>query len=200
MQRAVLLGQHGHLPARQDLRQWVALNQIANLRLSGQTPAAGNTDGDIDYAGRNWHWRQEVVSDRGPGRGAHRREGAARRSSRSATRTAWITTVSGISGNSIGRADGYNALLGRAGAGLRRHPQRRRRHAASAPARQRHRRQRRQHADRPWADSGLSPRFDSGLSDTTPGLSTSPNGSQPGISSAHRSPSSPMKTRRAASR
>ena len=44
--------------------EWVALNQLANLRLQlqqGQLPPTGNTNGDIDYANRSWHWRQEVV-------------------------------------------------------------------------------------------------------------------------------------------
>src|SRR3984957_2624604 len=44
------------------LSQWIALNQIATTRLTGQVPALGNTDGDLDYAGQKWHWRQEVVA------------------------------------------------------------------------------------------------------------------------------------------
>ena len=32
--------------------QWVALNQIATLRLSGQMTATGNSDGNTDFAGR----------------------------------------------------------------------------------------------------------------------------------------------------
>ncbi|TLY61079.1 MAG: type II secretion system protein GspI, partial [Gammaproteobacteria bacterium] len=42
--------------------EWVALNQIATLRLKMQTapPATGNTAGEVDFAGRSWHWRQEV--------------------------------------------------------------------------------------------------------------------------------------------
>jgi general secretion pathway protein I len=41
---------------------WVALNQIAQVRLSGQVPATGNSDGDTDFAGRKWHWHQEVTA------------------------------------------------------------------------------------------------------------------------------------------
>ena len=40
----------------------MALNKIATIRLSGQQPAAGTTNGDLDYAGRSWHWRQEVAT------------------------------------------------------------------------------------------------------------------------------------------
>jgi len=46
------------------LAQWVALNHIAEERLKvqpGQTPQQGNSDGDLDYAGQKWHWRQETV-------------------------------------------------------------------------------------------------------------------------------------------
>ena len=49
------------------LAQFVALNQIANLRLSGQQPPTGNSSGDTDFAGRSWHWRQEVVATEVPG-------------------------------------------------------------------------------------------------------------------------------------
>ena len=46
------------------LAQWVALNHIAEERLKvqpGQVPQQGNSDGDVDYAGQKWHWRQETV-------------------------------------------------------------------------------------------------------------------------------------------
>src|SRR3982074_3356873 len=44
--------------------EWVALNQIASVRIilqKGQIPSTGNTTGDTDLANRTWHWRQEVV-------------------------------------------------------------------------------------------------------------------------------------------
>lgn len=40
--------------------QWIALNQIATLRLSGSQPAIGVTRGSVDYAGGKWNWEQEV--------------------------------------------------------------------------------------------------------------------------------------------
>jgi general secretion pathway protein I len=49
------------------LAQWIALNQIAETRLSGQLPAPGTTDGKVEYAGRNWRWQQEVTSGEVPG-------------------------------------------------------------------------------------------------------------------------------------
>ncbi|HTW38566.1 MAG TPA: type II secretion system minor pseudopilin GspI [Steroidobacteraceae bacterium] len=44
--------------------EWIALNQLAQTRLNAQAPSIGTTDGQLDYAGRHWHWRQ-VVSDGG---------------------------------------------------------------------------------------------------------------------------------------
>jgi general secretion pathway protein I len=44
--------------------QWIAFNQLATLRLSGTLPSDGTTDGELDYAGRHWRWRQ-VITDLG---------------------------------------------------------------------------------------------------------------------------------------
>ena len=40
--------------------QWIALNQIATVRLSGSQPAVGVTQGSVDYAGGKWNWEQEI--------------------------------------------------------------------------------------------------------------------------------------------
>ncbi|HEY4339618.1 MAG TPA: type II secretion system minor pseudopilin GspI [Steroidobacteraceae bacterium] len=45
--------------------QWIGLNQIETLRLTGTMPTNGTTDGELDYAGRHWRWRQVVSSDLG---------------------------------------------------------------------------------------------------------------------------------------
>jgi general secretion pathway protein I len=44
------------------LANWVALNHIAEQRLRPQMPQLGNTDGDVEFAGQKWHWRQETVA------------------------------------------------------------------------------------------------------------------------------------------
>jgi type II secretion system protein I len=41
--------------------QWIALNQISNLHLSGSQPAVGVTYGTETYAGAQWRWQQEVT-------------------------------------------------------------------------------------------------------------------------------------------
>ncbi|HTV53093.1 MAG TPA: type II secretion system minor pseudopilin GspI [Steroidobacteraceae bacterium] len=44
--------------------QWIALNQLAQVRLQTQPPSMGKSDGELDYAGRHWRW-QQTVSDLG---------------------------------------------------------------------------------------------------------------------------------------
>ncbi len=91
--------------------QWVALNQIATLRISGQQPPTGISNGDTDFAGRSWHWRQEVLTTEVPG--VVRIDVKVRpKEIKAGDDEAWTTTVSGISGNAVGLPDGYNPSWG----------------------------------------------------------------------------------------
>ena len=86
--------------------QWVALNQIANLRLSGQQPPTGNSNGDTDFAGRSWHWRQEVVTTQVPG--VERIDVSVRPADvKAGDDNGWFTTVSGIRGDALGTPNGF---------------------------------------------------------------------------------------------
>jgi general secretion pathway protein I len=81
--------------------QWVALNQIATLRLSGQMTATGNSDGNTDFAGRSWHWRREVTATQVPG--VVRIDVRVRPADIKADEdSGWFTTVSGIQGDAVG--------------------------------------------------------------------------------------------------
>ena len=84
--------------------EWVALNQLANLRLQlqpGQLPPTGNTNGDIEYATRSWHWRQEVVQTQV--QGMERIDVKVRPAEVKAGDDAgWYVTVSGIVGDAVG--------------------------------------------------------------------------------------------------
>src|SRR2546429_8863925 len=83
------------------LAQRVALNQIASLRLSGQQPSTGNTDGDSDFAGRSWQWRQQVVATEVPG--GERIDISVRPADvKAGDDSGWVTTVSGIWGGAGG--------------------------------------------------------------------------------------------------
>jgi general secretion pathway protein I len=87
--------------------QWVALNQIATVRLSGQLQQPGTSDGDTDFAGRKWHWRQEVTSTEIPG--VVRIDMKVRPADVKADDedSGWFTTVSGVQGDAVGTANGY---------------------------------------------------------------------------------------------
>jgi general secretion pathway protein I len=87
--------------------QWVALNQIANLRLSGQQPPTGKSDGDTDFAGRTWHWHQEVVTTELPG--VERIDVSVRPADLKVDSDdkSWVTTVSGIWGDAVGTPNGW---------------------------------------------------------------------------------------------
>ncbi len=94
--------------------QWVALNQIANLRLSGQQPPVGDSNGDTDFAGRSWHWSQKVVSTEVPG--VARIDVSVRPAdAKGDDEHGWFTTVSGIWGDAVGVPNGLPARLGPAG-------------------------------------------------------------------------------------
>jgi general secretion pathway protein I len=102
--------------------QWVALNQIATLRLSGQMTPTGNSDGDTDYAGHTWHWRQEVTATEVPG--VVRIDVKVRpKEVEGGDDNGWYTTVTGIQGDAIGIPNGFQpnwgvqSPLGQAGVG-----------------------------------------------------------------------------------
>lgn len=86
--------------------QWVALNQIATLRISGQMTPVGNSDGNVDFAGRSWHWRREVIATQVPG--VVRIDVKVRPADIKADDdNGWFTTVSGIQGDAVGVPNGY---------------------------------------------------------------------------------------------
>ena len=41
---------------------WIADNRITELRLSGEMPSVDETKGDLEFAGRRWHWVQKVAT------------------------------------------------------------------------------------------------------------------------------------------
>ena len=84
---------------------WVAMNKIATIRTSGQQPAKGDTNGDIDFADHKWHWHMEVVATDVPG--LVRMDVRVRPAESKADEdSGWLTTVSGIYGSAVGRYDG----------------------------------------------------------------------------------------------
>jgi len=44
-----------------SLAAWIADNRITEMRLSGELPSVDQTEGDVDFAGRRWHWVATVA-------------------------------------------------------------------------------------------------------------------------------------------
>lgn len=40
--------------------EWVALNRMETVRLTGAPPTTGTSNDTIEYAGRNWEWQEKV--------------------------------------------------------------------------------------------------------------------------------------------
>ncbi|HTX25291.1 MAG TPA: type II secretion system minor pseudopilin GspI [Steroidobacteraceae bacterium] len=80
--------------------EWIALNQLAQTRLNTQLPAIGTTDGELDYAGRHWRWRQDVSDGGFPG--ILRIDVSVQQADTPAGENApWIATVSGALGSAL---------------------------------------------------------------------------------------------------
>jgi general secretion pathway protein I len=112
------------------LAQWVALNRVADARLTLQAPQAGTTEGDVKGFGNgDWHWQQIVTSMQeipglqqitvsvrripGTASGSSSGGGTAKitsttgASSTSGTAAGpWITTVIGFRGDALQAASG----------------------------------------------------------------------------------------------
>jgi general secretion pathway protein I len=43
------------------LAQWVASNQMVEARLTSEFPDIGQKEGQVELAGKQWYWRQNVV-------------------------------------------------------------------------------------------------------------------------------------------
>ena len=41
---------------------WIADNQLTELRLTGEMPSVDETKGQVEFAGRRWHWLQKVAT------------------------------------------------------------------------------------------------------------------------------------------
>jgi general secretion pathway protein I len=96
------------------LAQWVVLNHIAEQRLKvqpGQAPQLGNSEGDVDYAGQKWHWRQEIVAT--AVQGMVRMDVMARPADvKGDDKHGWYVTLSGIIGDAVSAPRGDLPLWG----------------------------------------------------------------------------------------
>jgi general secretion pathway protein I len=43
-----------------SLAEWIADNRITEVRISGEMPSVEETAGEVEFAGRQWHWVSKV--------------------------------------------------------------------------------------------------------------------------------------------
>jgi len=101
--------------------EWVALNQIASVRIilqKGQIPPTGNTNGDTDLANRTWHWRQEVVDSQVPGIRRIDVKVRPKDVGGGDEDKGWYVTVSGLAGNALAAPGSATINWGNGGSGL----------------------------------------------------------------------------------
>ncbi len=46
---------------------WIADNRITEVRISGEMPSVEQTAGEVEFAGRRWHWTTKVSQTQVPG-------------------------------------------------------------------------------------------------------------------------------------
>jgi general secretion pathway protein I len=87
--------------------QWIAGNRIAETRLATTRAPSGKTEGELDYAGRRWKWRQQVSDGEIPGLARIDVSvrpivpGAPAAAAGAAADEAWTITLSGVLGRDV---------------------------------------------------------------------------------------------------
>jgi len=87
------------------LAEWIALNQVSKVRLASSVPSKGDSDGEVDYAGRKWKWKQTI--DDMPIPGVLSIVVKVRPSDVTASADdAWYADVTGVVGDAVGAPRG----------------------------------------------------------------------------------------------
>jgi len=80
--------------------EWIANNRIVETRLTTSAPQNGKSEGELDYAGRRWQWRQQVAAGELPG--LRRIDVSVRPAGEAAAGPEdWTLTISGVLGRDI---------------------------------------------------------------------------------------------------
>jgi general secretion pathway protein I len=86
--------------------EWVALNRIETVRLSGTVPTVGKSNDTLEYAGQRWEWQQKVTNARFAGMsvpGVVQIEVDVRPAdSKAGDDRGWYATATGFMGNAVG--------------------------------------------------------------------------------------------------
>jgi general secretion pathway protein I len=82
---------------RRTLAQWVALNQLSQIRLTGIPAVGQKPSGTVQFATETWRWQAEILATQVQGFVEIRVSAAPQ----SAAKDVWISTVEGFGGNAI---------------------------------------------------------------------------------------------------
>lgn len=82
--------------------QWIAVNRIEHVRLSGVFPHAGTRTGHVKFAAGKWHWREKVIDTAVPG---VRRIVVSTRPAADKHAHQWYATVTGYIGRAVAPPD-----------------------------------------------------------------------------------------------
>lgn len=82
---------------RRTLAQWVALNQLALMRLTGVPAVGQKPSGTVQFANDTWRWQATVRAIQIPGMV----EITVSAAPESAVKDTWTSTVEGFSGNAV---------------------------------------------------------------------------------------------------
>ncbi|MBW4053311.1 MAG: type II secretion system minor pseudopilin GspI [Proteobacteria bacterium] len=80
--------------------EWVALNRLETVRLTGSVPGTGASSDTVDYAGRSWEWRQKVTNTQIPGM-VQIAVDVRPADSKAAANRGWYATATGFMGGAI---------------------------------------------------------------------------------------------------
>jgi general secretion pathway protein I len=87
--------------------EWVASNRLVEARVGRTPPQLGTREGEVEFAGSMWQWREDV--GRTPIKGMLQIKVAARPKAAVGEREEWLVTLIGFHGASIATAPGADA-------------------------------------------------------------------------------------------
>ena len=79
--------------------EWVASNRLVEARMSREAPKPGTRQGEVEFAGSMWQWREDI--GRTPIKGMLQIKVSARPKASAGEREEWLVTLIGFHGASV---------------------------------------------------------------------------------------------------
>lgn len=86
--------------------EWVASNRLVEARTSREAPKPGSSEGEVEFAGSTWQWREDI--GRTPIKGMLQIKVSARPKA-DGQREEWLVTLIGFHGASVASPPGADA-------------------------------------------------------------------------------------------